>query len=83
MLQGPGAGRPGVSALRALHGPEDELLTVKEVAAELKVCTATVYKLVDRGDLPHVRVLNSIRVRREALSAWLTSAAAAEGNRGK
>jgi excisionase family DNA binding protein len=37
---------------------------VKEVAAELKVCTATVYKLVDRGELPHVRVLNSIRIRR-------------------
>jgi excisionase family DNA binding protein len=47
------------------------LLTVKEVAAELKVCTATVYKLVDRGDLPHVRVLNSIRVQRAALLRWL------------
>ncbi len=38
------------------------LLTVKEVAALLRVCVATVYSLVESGRLPHVRVLNSIRV---------------------
>jgi excisionase family DNA binding protein len=39
---------------------------VAEVAEELAVSTASVYKLVARGDLGAVRVLNVIRVRREA-----------------
>lgn len=51
----------------------DDLLTVKEVAAILKVCSATVYKIIDRGELPHTRVLNSIRVRKGDLAAFLAS----------
>ena len=38
------------------------LLTVREVAAALKVCTATVYKLCSAGKLSHVRVSGAIRV---------------------
>jgi len=38
------------------------LLTVREVAAYLRVSTATVYELCARGKLRHVRVLNAIRV---------------------
>jgi excisionase family DNA binding protein len=38
------------------------LLTVREVAVILRVCTATVYSMVERGELQHVRVSNSIRV---------------------
>jgi excisionase family DNA binding protein len=37
-------------------------LTVKDVAKLLHVCTRTVYEMVERGALPHVRVLNAIRV---------------------
>jgi excisionase family DNA binding protein len=43
------------------------LLTVREVARVLRVSTATVYKLCTRGELAHVRVLNSIRINAEAL----------------
>ena len=39
------------------------LLTVREVAAALKVSTATVYRLVERGELAHLRVSNAIRIR--------------------
>jgi excisionase family DNA binding protein len=42
------------------RGPR--LLTVKEAAAILRVCTATVYAMVDRGELEHVRVSNAIRI---------------------
>jgi excisionase family DNA binding protein len=42
------------------EGPR--FLTVKEVAAMLRVCTATVYSMVERGDLEHVRVRNGIRI---------------------
>jgi excisionase family DNA binding protein len=38
------------------------LLTVREVAVILRVCTATVYSMVERGELEHARVSNSIRV---------------------
>jgi excisionase family DNA binding protein len=37
-------------------------MTVKEVAAVLRVCTATVYAMIERGELEHVRVSNAIRV---------------------
>ena len=39
-----------------------QLLTVREVAAQLRVCTATVYRLCTEGQLRHVRVLHAIRV---------------------
>ncbi len=37
-------------------------MNVKEVAKALRVCTATVYDMVERGELAHVRVSNAIRV---------------------
>jgi len=49
----------------------DRLLTVKEVAQQLGVCAATVYRLCDRGELPHVRVVYSIRIRPADLAAFL------------
>jgi len=47
--------------LRAIQGRATDLITVREVASRLSVSTATVYKLCDRGELPHVRVSNAIR----------------------
>jgi len=38
------------------------LLTVREVAAYMRVSTATVYELCARGKLRHVRVINAIRI---------------------
>lgn len=48
-----------------------QLLTVRDVAARLSVSTATVYAIVERGELAHVRVSNAIRVTPEALAAYL------------
>jgi excisionase family DNA binding protein len=31
-------------------------MTVKEVAAALRVCTATVYSMIERGELEHTQV---------------------------
>jgi excisionase family DNA binding protein len=47
--------------------PAGPLLTVREAARVLRVSTATVYKLCARGELGHIRVLNSIRIPSEAM----------------
>ncbi len=46
-------------------------LTVREVAEQLSVSPATVYALVERGEIAHVRVSNAIRISPEALAAYL------------
>jgi excisionase family DNA binding protein len=48
-----------------------QLLGVREVAQRLHVSTATVYKLCDRGELPHTRVVNVIRVTQGDLEAFI------------
>ena len=51
--------------------PARPLLSVRHVAKILGVCRATVYKLCDRGELPHFRILNAIRVDLEEVKALL------------
>jgi excisionase family DNA binding protein len=58
---------PFVTRLLPGAGPDGGLLTVRDVAARLRVSTATVYKLCRRGVLRHVRVVNVIRVPRDAI----------------
>lgn len=48
-----------------------ELLTVREAAQALRVCTATVYRLCDLGELPNLRILNALRIPRTALARYL------------
>ncbi len=59
------------TALRAVLSGAGRLLSAREVALQLGVSTALVYRLVDAGRLTHVRVSNAIRVRREDLEAFL------------
>jgi len=46
------------------------LLTVKEVASRLRVCTAPIYRLCTTGELPHLRVGATIRIREADLRAF-------------
>jgi excisionase family DNA binding protein len=46
------------------------LFTVGETAERLKVSRATVYKLVAKGLLPHVRVASAIRIRSDELTRF-------------
>lgn len=67
---------PMVADLSALGGGRGRLLKASEVAEQLGVCAATVYGLCQRGELPHIRIINSIRVRPRDLAAfrgWLRS----------
>jgi excisionase family DNA binding protein len=49
----------------------ERLLSVREAARRLGVCTATVYALCDAGALAHVRVTNAVRVAPEDLAAFV------------
>ena len=50
-----------------VHDAVGRLLTVREVADRLRVSRATVYRLVQAGALPVLRVSNSIRIPEGAL----------------
>jgi excisionase family DNA binding protein len=49
------------------------LLTVREVADALKVCRATVYALVDRGQLERIWVGASMRISSASLARFLSA----------
>ena len=47
------------------------LLTAREVADRLAVCTATIYALCERGEIQHLRVSNAIRIHPDDLEAFI------------
>jgi excisionase family DNA binding protein len=49
----------------------EQLLTVRQVAQLLGVCTATVYRLAAADMLPTVRIVNLIRIRPEDLTRFI------------
>ncbi|WP_225409264.1 helix-turn-helix domain-containing protein [Stigmatella hybrida] len=61
--------RPALLPPRA--GEPGRLLTVREVAARLGVCRATVYRLCSQGALPHIRLSNAVRVDPHALERFI------------
>ena len=68
MLQG----RRGLGVVGGGGAEEDAaLLSVRDVAARLGVCAATVYRLAAEGQLAHVRVLNAVRVAPRDLKAFV------------
>ena len=48
-----------------------DLLTVAEVAAMLRLSKMTIYRLMDKGRLPALRVGRSFRIPRESVQALL------------
>jgi excisionase family DNA binding protein len=58
----------------AERNPDRELLTVNEVADELRVSSMTIYRLVKAGRLEAVRVGKNYRIRRSALDTYLGGA---------
>ena len=52
--------------------PDEDLLTIDQVAELLQVKKATVYAWTHQGWIPHVKVgRRLVRFRREAIEAWL------------
>jgi excisionase family DNA binding protein len=49
------------------------MLTVKEVAALLRVSTQTLYKMLEQGQIPAVRVGSQWRFDRDKVEGWIES----------
>ncbi len=63
----------------------DEILTVREVAALLKVAEKTVYTMAQRGEIPCFKVRGQWRFRRLDIDDWIasqTSSGSRAGNGG-
>jgi excisionase family DNA binding protein len=71
VVQAAGLAGPQV---RAASDAGDRLMNVRQVAERLGVSTATVYALVERGVLAHVRVSNAIRVTEGDLAVFVATA---------
>ncbi|EGR4108977.1 TPA: helix-turn-helix domain-containing protein [Vibrio cholerae] len=51
----------------------DQILTLKELAAYLKLAEKTAYRLASEGKLPGFKVGGSWRFKREDLDAWINT----------
>jgi excisionase family DNA binding protein len=51
----------------------DEVLTIKEVAALLKLAEKTVYLMAQGGEFPAFKARGQWRIRRSDLDAWIES----------
>jgi len=54
----------------ALHGGKGRLLTAQEAADKLRVGCWASYRLYKSGELQHVRIIDSIRIRPADLAAF-------------
>ena len=50
----------------------DELYTIREVAEKLKISVSSVYRYVESGRFPHIKLGTNIRFNRDHISAFLT-----------
>ncbi|GFP20873.1 hypothetical protein HKBW3S43_01054 [Candidatus Hakubella thermalkaliphila] len=49
----------------------EELLTIDELASYLKISKHTLYKMVEKGKIPALKVANQWRFKREDINMWL------------
>ncbi len=60
----------------------DEILTVLEVAALLKVADKTVYTMAQQGELPAFKVRGQWRFRRTDIDGWIQAQTTASRRQG-
>lgn len=51
--------------------PDDEIFTIKELAAYLKIAEKTAYRFVAEGKIPGFKVGGSWRFRRNEIDKWI------------
>ncbi len=70
--KGSGGGFNRLRPVRGLPIASPTLLSVRDVARRLKVSSAVVYRLCERGELLHHRVSNAIRIAVADVDAFLS-----------
>ena len=60
----------------------DEILTVQEVGALLKVADKTVYTMAQKGEIPAFKVRGQWRFRRADIDRWIQEQTAARRDDG-
>ena len=53
----------------------DQLMTLEEAAAYLKLAHSTIYNMVNRDEIPFLKAGRQLRFRKSALDNWLEAAA--------
>jgi excisionase family DNA binding protein len=49
----------------------DDVMTVSDLCVYLKIHLSTVYRMVTRGQLPHFRIGDNIRFRKQEIDQWM------------
>jgi excisionase family DNA binding protein len=62
---------------------EDQILTIKEIAAILKLAEKTVYSMAQDGELPAFKVRGQWRMRRTDFDNWCEPACNSDQVRGE
>jgi len=50
---------------------EDQIYTIPEVAAYLKISKSKIYYLVSKKEIPHLKIGRNVRIRRMDLQMWM------------
>lgn len=61
----------------------DEVLTIKEVAALLKLAEKTVYAMANAGEIPAFKIRGQWRIKRTELDQWLDAQPRGRGDDGE
>lgn len=49
----------------------EQIMTVPQVAEYLKISKSKIYYLVQRKEIPHVRIGRNVRIRESDLAKWM------------
>ena len=49
----------------------DEIYTVPEVAAYLKICKSKLYSMIRKGEFPHIRIGKNVRILESDLEEYI------------
>lgn len=62
---------------------ENEMITVKEIAKYLRLSLPTVYRLINAGTIPHVKIGCRYIIPRDTFLSWVASNAPGGAEHGK
>ena len=49
----------------------EELLTISELSRYLKISKPTLYKMVEKGKIPALKIANQWRFKKEDINMWI------------